>query len=374
MVRLDERHNNVSMDINSNVKRLIKEFVSYIKQNYGEVIAEEYDDIRTDYDYITACIQLASQAVIEKNLGSIDLYVTDFNVEIRNRSLELPIVIIVQNGDNNTISGGFSTDENEEQPEIVIYINANNVSITDIEQGRNVVMNLIKTFSHEIAHCYQYISKQNYVKGEASSSNVPQGISYVVYYLKQNEIEAVCSSAFSVYKSRKQKMSYLNSLCRTIDFALSETDNRISDNDLTPTYLQKKYQKHSENANLFMLNYFLKEGIKNTRYYKLVSNEEDYKEAVNSLKDIEYDELKSVIDDIFDELVKHSEDEDYDTASAYWLVSSKKSTAKLYTSLEYALGVLDQIKWDDPDDPFIGDAPDEEEDCVVHGREDKWRD
>lgn len=374
MARLNERHNNVSMDINSNVKRLIKEFVSYIKQNYGEVITEEYADIKTDYDYITACIQLASQAVIEKNLGSIDLYITDFDIKIRNRSLELPIVIIVQNGDNNTISGGFSTDENENDPEIVIYINANNVSITDIKQGRNVVMNLIKTFSHEIAHCYQYISKQNYVKGEASSSNVPQGISYVVYYLKQNEIEAVCSSAFSVYKSRKQKMSYLNALCRTIDFALSETDNRISDNDLTPTYLQKKYQKHSENANLFMLNYFLKEGIKNTRYYKLVANEEDYKNAVSSLKDIDYDELKSVIDDIFNELVRHSEDEDYDTASAYWLVSSKKSTEKLYTSLEYALGVLDQIKWDDPDDPFIGDAPDEEEDCIVHGREDTWKD
>lgn len=367
MALLTERHNNVANDINSNVKRLLKDFVAHIKETYGEIIEEEYDDVKTDYDYIVACIQLASHAVLEKNRKELPIFSTNFEVSIRNRKTTLPVIIVAHNEKDKTIAGGFSTDDNEDDPEIVIYLCAHNIVNTNIEQGRKIVNNLVKTLSHEITHCYQWMSKSNYQKGEAAESVLPQGFSYVVYYIKQSEIEAVCSSAYSYYKKRKKSMSYMNALCRVIDFALSEKDNDISDDELTPTYLQKKYKKNDEVSNEFMFNYFMSAGVTKTRYYKLIASESDYKEAVSNTEDTDHEEIKNVLDDIFSIASKQFDSNpDFNAGTAYWLLSNKESARKLYTSLDYALSVLDQIKTNDFGDTEVVD---EEEDNVVHGRD-----
>ena len=366
MVRLNERHNNVANDINSNVKRFLKHFVSFIKNRHGEIIEDEYTEIKTDYDYIIACLQLASGAVIERNLNELVLFSTKFNVSIRNRSIELPITITIHNDDNQSISGGFSIDENENDPQIDLFVYAKSFENSSIEQCRVYVLKLVKTLSHELAHCYQYLSKENYEKGEARESQIPQGFSYIIYYIKQPEIEAECSAAYTYWKKRKKSLNYVNSLCRTIDFSLSPSDNDISDDELTPTYLQKKYTKNEEISNLFMLNYFLAEGIKNTRYYKLVANDESYKKAVNNIKNVDYKEMRSILNDIYDTIENKFEDPNFDTATAYWLVSSKKSLGLLLSSMEYALNVLDQVKANEFDSVVQAD---EEEDTIVHGRE-----
>lgn len=370
---LNERHNNIANDIKNITSKVIRDFADYFKSNIGNDIQANRDKVglrrtgsTTDYECIIIALKLAAEYMQEIGSRTLDLYNKEFNFQFRNRSIKVPVNIVLSNEDDNIISGGFSVDEDENNPEIKIYIDAIEVDNKESRQCVDIVTNLIKTISHEVTHCYQYLSKTNYIKGKSKESSLPEAFSYIIYYLQQNEIEAVLTSAFAVYKNKKNKINYFQSLLRSIDFAISETENDISSLKLNCQYLANKYKKHEEYSNLFMFNYIMKYGIKDSRFYQLVISNKDYKEYVSTLSS-DIKEIKSIIDEIYKVAEEKFLDEDYDTAGIYWLLRSKKTMKLMLSSVNGAKQVLEQVKSDN-----VGSAQDEEEDEIVHGRPEHW--
>lgn len=371
---LNERHNNIANDIKNITSKVIRDFADYFKSNIGNDIQANRDKIglrrtgpTTDYECIIIALKLAAQYIQKSGGRTLDLYNKEFNFKFRNRTIKIPVNIILSNEDDNIISGGFSVDKDENNPEITVYINAIDVDEYSPKECIGVVTNIIKTLSHEITHCYQYLSKNNYIKGKSEESALPEGFSYIIYYLQPNEIQAVISSAYSIYKAKKQKLSFLTALLRTIDYGISETDNDISSFKLTCQYLKEKYIKYNEYSNLFMLNYILKYGIKNTTYYKLVSNVKEYREYVKSITGDDLEEIKKILDEIYNTMEDKFLDEDYNTEGVYYLLRQKSTIKKMLSSINGAKEVLEQVK-----SGQIDNISDEEEDQVIHGRPDRW--
>lgn len=371
---LNERRNNVANEINSNTKRLLKDFANYLKDNLENSIKDNAEriglgDLRqtSDNDFIIVGMKLGAEFLLDNGGRTLDLYNKEFDIKIRNRRITIPVTISLSNQENNLIGGGFSVDQNEQNPEIAIYIDALEV---DMREGRaalnSIVMKLVKSISHEVMHCYQYLSKNNYIKGSAKESQVPESFSYIVYYLQQNEIEAVLSSAYSIYKQKHKNLTYLQALLLVIDFAISATENEVKSKDITIKHLIDKYTKHKEKANIFMLNYILKIGIKNSRYYSLISRFDEYKKYVATL-DNNLKNIKEIIDEIYNIAEEKFESDDYEMPAIYWLLRKRSTIYKMVSSEEGARQILEQVKTGK-----IKIMAEEEEDEIIYGRPESW--
>lgn len=370
---LNERHNNVADDINKNVKLFVKELANHFKTEYSPIIYSTFDNINTDYQYIIAGLSLISDYALRNKKDSYLIYNKNFDIKIKNRKVTLPIDIQLIVDNDEAVKGSFSLDKNEQNPRISIQLDTIELYENSINKSTYIVRTLINTLSHEVNHCYQWLSKKNYNKGEVQMmKTLPKGFSFLVYYIKQSEIESVCSSAYSLYKNKGKKIPYLNVLLRLIDFSLSSVDNDIDDYKLTLNYLSKKYNKLHDFDDLFVLKYFIGCALPKTRYYKLVADNNSFKAFVQSLNRNDLNKLADTLDEIYSFVDDKASDKSFNTAAAFNLLKQKDSLKHLLSSSKNAKDVLNQIKNNDFDsiDTTIYD---EEEDEVIKGRPDIWR-
>lgn len=367
---LCERHNNVSASVNQNVKLIIKALVKSLKKNLGEKLTKSYGQISTDYEYIVAGLDYLSKYAKQKNREVQLVFEKDIDVKIKYYTKNVHVLITLVDGDDG-IHGDFSYEG--KKPEINIQL-----SMFDIESNEKlykfvgIIRNLQNYLAHELMHCYQYLSKSNFIEKEhtLASEKIPNSFSFIKYYLESNEAESVMISAYTQFKRQKRNnVSYLKCLLRIIDFAISPIKNELDNNNLNPIYLDKKYKEAKDLDDAFILRCFLGFLLPKSRFYSLCSTDEDYLQYVSKLNVDNLKQRKHLIDKIYDLLEEKFLDEAYSyIPQAFYLIADKESLNKLCTSNQYAKSVYDRIlnaDFTDSDNVY-----DEEEDTVVHGRPD----
>lgn len=375
--QLNERQNNIANSINTNIKSIIKLLIDNFKAGLDSEIKNKFKGIKTDYEYLYAALYIASEYAIENKQSTLIFFNKIVDIKFRNQSIKLPIKLNIALDKEGAIDAEFSVDANEKNPEINVYIDPIDLT-SDIKIKVSIIRRLINDLSHELNHCYQWLSKKTYTKGKVASNvdNIP-GFSSLVYYTMQSEIESICSSAYAIYKSKGKKISFLNMILRFIDHSISSIDNQDEDDPnynplfdyyLTTDFLTNKYKKHNDYDDLFVMQYWLACALPETRYYKLVANDLQYKKFIKSINVKELKQIVKIIYEIYNIVEKRFLDEEYNSVAAYNFIRKKNTRNKLVSSVANAKIILDKIKNNKFTDKDA--IQDEEEDEVIKGRPD----
>lgn len=365
---LVERHDNVATSVNKNVKNIIKALVEDFKTKLKKNLTEVYGNLVTDYEYVVGGLTYLTDYAIANNREVQYVFEKIVDIKIKHYRKQVKVLITLAK-ECNGIHGEFNH-ENENLPEINIQLDFIEIKEKqDFYRYKGVIRMLQSYLAHELMHCYQYLSKNNYEVGKINQSGdkIPNSFSYIPYYLKSSEIESKLMSAFSQFK-RDKKHSFFAHLMRLLDYDLSTSDNTRNDLDLTPEYLKNKYTKLNDLNDLFVFDYVLGVFLPKSRFYSLCSNDKSYR---NYLKTLDIDDLKRrkiIIDKIYDLLEEKFLDENYSHIQhAFFLVGNKQSLNKLCSSTKYTSSVYQKIL----NENFVDDDKiyDEEEDTVVYGRE-----
>ena len=367
---LCERHNNVQQSVNKNVKVIMKSLVKDFKEKLGDKLIEKFGQLKTDYEFLVAGLSYLSDYAQNKNRAVQFVYKNDaVEVTIRSHSAKAKVLIILAL-ECDGVHGRFSHDNG---PEIEIQLDMIKLtSGSKLSEQVSIIRRLQTYLAHELMHCYQYLSKQNFIDNEVTEASeaIPHSFSFLVYYLALNEVEAVLMAAYTQFKRMKRSnITYLNHLLRLIDFNISTVDNDIDDNQLTPQYLSEKYKKASDLNDLFVLDYFLGIMAPKTRFYQLCKKDPNYESYVSALNLDELKERNKIIEQIYHFLEEKFSDKEYQyLPQAFYLISNNESLNKLCSSTEYAKEVYKKITNGEFAEQDV--AYDEEEDTVVYGRPD----
>ena len=367
---LCEKHGNVSQSVNGNVKLIIKSIVKDFKEKLGKQLSKKYKDLRTDYDYLVAGLSYLSKYAQSKSKATQFVFKKDVDIKIRSYSSKVTILVLLAL-ECDGVHGQFTHDNGNLEIDIQLDM-IKLANDTKLHDQVGIIRRLQSYLAHELMHCYQYLSKTNFIDNEntEASENIPNSFSFLLYYLSSNEVEAVAMSAFSQLKRMKRSnVSYLNHLLRLIDFNISTVDNKIDDNQLTPQYLSEKYKKADDLNDLFVLDYFLGVMIPKTRFYSLCKNDQTYTDYISTLDIVDLKERNKLIEQIYSFLEDKFKDKEYNyLPQAFYLISNKDSLNKICSSTEYAKEVYQKItsgNFVDQDTTY-----DEEEDTIVYGRPD----
>lgn len=375
--QLNERQNDIANSVNTNVKAIIKSLLNDFKAKLDNNIKAQFKDIKTDYEYLYAGLYITSNKALDNNKNNYIFFNKPIDIKFRNRTIKLPIKFIIALDKEGAVDGAFTTDTNEENPEIDIYIDPIDLT-SDIKNKVSIIRSLANDLSHELNHCYQWLSKNTYTKGKAELAvdNIP-GFSSLVYYTTQSEIESICSSAYTIYKSKGKKVSFFNILLRFIDHAISPIENQEEDDPnydplfdykLTTDFLTNKYKKHNDYDDLFVMQYWLGCALLETRYYKLIASDSRYKEYIKAINKKELKQIVEIIHEIYNIIEKRFLDKTYNAQAAYNTMRKKKTILQLVSSIDNAKSILDKIKNNRfTQDEYISD---EEEDEIIKGRPD----
>lgn len=375
--QLNERQNDIANSVNTNVKAIIKMLVNEIKAKLDNDIKSQFKDIKTEYEYLYAGLYIISNQALDDNKKELAFFNKSVDIKFRNRTIKLPIKFIIAVDKEGAVDGAFTTDENEQNPEIDIFIDPVDLT-SDIRNKVSIIRSISNDLSHELNHCYQWLSKKTYTKGKIASNadNIP-GFSSLVYYTTQSEIESICSSAYTIYKSKGKEVPFLNMILRFIDHAISPVENQDDDDPnydplfdykLTTEFLTKKYKKLKDLDDLFVMRYWLVCALPETRYYKLVASDSRYKEFVKSINIKELKQIVEIIHEIYNIIEERFLDKEYNATAAYTLMRKKSTRNELVSSVDKAKAILYRIK----NNKFVSNdtIQDEEEDEVVKGRPD----
>lgn len=369
---LCERHNNVSASINNNVRLIIKELVADLKEKLGPTLERDYGQISTDYEYVIAGLNWLSFYAHEKNRKTQYVFSKKLDIKIKNNSRPVEVTIMLAD-DCDGVHGMFTHDNDK----LEIWIQMEMIDLDSPEGLYNNVgiVRMLQTYlGHELMHCYQYITKNNYNLKQYSlaAEAIPKKFSYLYYFLQSNELEAVAMSAYTQYRRLKRRgWTYLVCLLRTMDFALSNLDHKRANKRLTPQYLRRKYINGGEDENFFILKYMLAIYIPQSRFYVLCSNDKNYKSFVALLKKKNIETRKNLIDKIYnflEKILKSKNPYNY-LKQAFYLVGNSESFSNICKSTNYTMDAYNKMT---TKNFSTADAVyDEEEDTVTHGRPDR---
>ena len=348
------------------MKSMIKSF----KEGLGEELREMCEDLRTDYDYLSAGLYYLRSYT--EQAGENKQLVFDDIIEFKVRSSKQKVrIIILLVDESEGIHGNF--DYEGKIPTVAIQLEMSEIPDSDDRNDQQYLIRKFQTYlAHELMHAYQYFSKNNFIEREntEASEAIPNSFSYIIYFLSHNEIESNLMGAFSQYKKGKRNdMTFCNQLLRTIDFLISDKETGVDKNHYTPQYLHEKYTKVNDLNDLFCLDYILGVYIPHSRFYKFCVQDKDYKEYVSSLNIKDLKARMNILEEIYNILEEKFGDKSYQyLPQAFHLVSNKESLNKLCTSTEYAEAIKKRIT--DKDFTDKDNVYDEEEDTVVYGRPD----
>lgn len=365
-----ERHSNVSQSINQNVKTIMKSMVEKFKEDFGQELTNLYGQITTDYEYLVGGLAYLSEYAKKKQRNAQFVFKKTIKVRIKNFSQLINVLVILVD-ETDGVNGEISYDK--DIPEISIQIKMFELNKNEkLYSKTSIIRRLQINFSHELMHCYQYLSKNNYTKTKEPTlavEKIPNSFSYIVYYLNKSEMESVLMSAFTQYKRLKRKeVGFIKCLLRIIDFGISPIENDLKPDNLNPEYLDKKYRKANDLDDLFLLRYFLGVAVPKSRFYVLCSNDKEYRKYIESLDIKDLEKRKEIIDKTYNLLEEKFLDKNYThIPQAFYLVGNKESLNKLCTNTKYTQLVYDKIY---EENFFESDGIyDEEEDTIIHGRE-----
>ena len=360
---LCEKHGNVKQSVHGNVKTIIKSIAQDFKTKLGQNIVKKFGNLRTDYEYLVAGLNYLSDYAQSKGRATQYVFKKDIDIKIRSYSHKVTVLIMLAL-DCDGVHGQFTHDDDN--------LDMIKLSSDKLYEQVSVIRRLTSYLSHELMHCYQYLSKQNFIDNEVTeaSESIPNSFSFLLYYLASNEVEAVLMSAYTQLKRMKRSnITYLNHLLRLIDFNISTVDNEIDDNKLTPQYLSEKYKKANDLNDLFVLEYFLGVMLPKTRFYSLCKSDQNYQNYISILNLGDLKTRYKIIEQIYSFLENKFSDKEYNyLPQAFYLISNKDSLNKLCSSTKYAQDIYQKIT----NGNFIeqDSAYDEEEDTIVYGRPD----
>lgn len=368
---LCERHNNVSYSVNHNVALIIKSIAKHFRDNLADELAEICEDLRTDYDYLFAGLYYL-KVVAEENKRNVQL-VFRRNIDFKVKSFVQKVKVTILLVDENDGVHGMFDYNNGDVPEINIQLEMRDIPDSDEHSIQYAFIRKFQIYlSHELMHCYQYLSKNNFIEREntEASEAIPNSFSYIVYFLSHNEIESNLMSAWSQYKNgRKKGMTFCNQILRILDFYISDKETGADKNHYTPQYLHQKYIEADDLNDLFCLDYILGVYIPQSRYYNACKQDENYVKYLSTLNANDLKERLKTLEEIYNFLEEKFSDKNYHhIPQAFYAISNKESLNKLCTSTEYTQSIKSKIANDDfADDDNVYD---EEEDTIVYGRPD----
>lgn len=261
-----QTHNNM---INKKSNEIMNFITNKLKNYHGE------NDLKSSIDKF-------SDYMIDKNKTKIKILTKKFKFLDKNLFINLYIV-----NSNNTTNGIY---KNIAGINIIdLYINLKRNNIEDIEG----ILNSLKiTLSHELTHFYQLFSKNHHTKLEQPNKDNEKlkNIPFMLYFLRRDEIDALLSSVYSKYTSKKRKVPYfeclIEELCKNLNIKYN--------NDLSPHNVldntSKKYQ--------FIIMCIITLALPTFKYFELCKNDNLYKEYINYLG-IQTEEDKDKLIEIF---------------------------------------------------------------------------
>ena len=368
---LCERHNNVSASVNQNVKKITKDLADSFRTNLAPNLKATFGKLSTDYEYIVAGLLWLSNYAKSKNKKVQFVFSEEVDVKIKKYST--PVKVTVQMAEEAEGIRGFFDGESD-PPELSIQLDMYDFEPdAPLYQFKGLIREFQTYLSHELMHCYQYLSKQNYSPTEntLATEKIPHRFSYLVYILKYSEIEAVLMSAYNQYRRLKHEgWSYLTCLLRVLDYTISSEDNTIPNKELTPDYLTWKYMQYDAFDDNFILKYVLACALPKTRFYSLCASDKVYQKYAKGVSVRRTSTIKKYIDKIYDLLIAAYNSKTYQwIRQAFFLVGNTESLKSICRSDRKSMVAYSRIRYKNFD--TSDKVYDEEEDTIVaHGRPD----
>lgn len=344
--------------------------VKFFQVKYKEQLNEMFEDLRTDYDWILAGLYYFKSIAEMQNRNVVRVFQQEVDIKIKSFKTKANVTILLVDEAEN-MHGMF--DYEGKIPQIAIQLEMRDIPDSDNEEDQHSLIRKFQVYlSHELMHCYQYLSKNNFIERENTSASeaIPYSFSYLVYFLSSNEIESNAMSAQSQFKKgKKQGVTFCNQLLRIIDFHISDKENMIDKLHLTPQYLAEKYKKFNDLNDLLCLDYILGVFIPSSRFAGLCKMDKNYVKYIATLNVSDLKKRMQIIEQIYNFLEEKFSDKNYQhLPQAFYLISNKDSLNKICSSTDYASQVYEKIidgNFTDNDRIY-----DEEEDTIVYGRPD----